>query len=1155
MLAERQITKGSPPGKHPLVGLLISQALGAFNDNAWKQIVVLLAMASAASATDSQEKAAFAQVILLIPLIIFNLPGGALADRLSKRSVLLAMKALELVLMLLGTAMLFRNPAGGIPALLILGLLGVQAALFSPSKYGILPEILPHEKLSSGNGLMEMWTNLAIIGGTVAGGIIVSVTGARAWLGGMLLAAVSALGLIAALGIPRVPAARSEGGLAETFKLAWSAVRADRILRLAILGQVIVWSIASLVPAPVLAYAMKTLELPEWLSGFPLAAVGIGIGAGSLAAGRLSASKVEYGLVPLGALGLTLSTLAFALIGPGLAGTILLMGLVGFSAGLVFVPLSALIQWRSPEDRRGAVIALGNMLVNVGMLAGSILAMVLAVGGFSARGTFLGASAVLAVATLWALWLAPDALLRFLLILLASTLYKLRVLGRSNVPDHGPALLTPNHVSFVDGLFVIGTIDRPIRFVVYAEYFKRPLLGRFLRTMGAIPIAGHGGLKMILEAFREAGRALDNGELVCIFPEGQITRTGMTLPFQRGMERIVKGRDVPIIPVHLDRATSSVFSPMQRRWLPERIPLPVTVSFGAPLPSTTSAAEIRQAIAELDQRAWEHRKADRRPLHQEFIRQVRRHPFRLALADLISGELSCIKALAGVIALARALRTRWQGQDAVGVMLPTSVGGALVNLAAAVSGRVVVNLNFTAGKAAMSSAAAQAGLRTLVSSRNFVEKASLELPDGVEVIWIEEIRSAISRKGRAAALVLACLAPIRLLEKIAGATRRIAVDDTVAVIFSSGSEGDPKGAVLSHFNIDSEVEAIGQIFHIYPTDRIIDVLPLFHSFGYLLLWLGTCRGMGLICHVKPQESGVVGELVERYWATVLLATPAFMHIYTRRCPPAQFGSLRLAIAGADKLPDAISRAFEDTFGIRPLEGYGVTECSPVVAVNAPDFRAPGFYQPGSRRGTVGHTLPGVSVRIIKPESIAGQEHLESLEQVEPLPANTEGMILVKGPIVMKGYLHRDDLTRKALCDGWYVTGDLGLVDEDGFLKITGRLTRFSKIGGEMVPHVRVEEALNEAIGADEPVFAVTAITDSRDGDRLAVLHTTCDDRVNEALEKMRKLGLPNLYLPRRDSFVKVDALPHLGTGKLDLRNLKRIASEALGQPQSPRSPA
>ena len=911
------------------------------------------------------------------------------------------------------------------------------------------------------------------------------------------------------------------------------------------MGQVIVWSIASLVPAPVLAYSMKTLHLANWMSGIPFAAIGIGIGVGSLAAGRLSAAKVEYGLVPLGAMGLTLSTLAFAVIGPGRVGTILLMGLMGFSAGLVFVPLAALIQWKSPEDRRGAVIAFGSMLVNVGMLLGSVVAMLLATGGLSARATFLGASVVLAAGTIWALWLAPDALLRFLLIMLAATLYKLRVLGRSNVPDHGPALLTPNHVSFADGLFVMGTIDRPIRFVVYAEYFKRPLLGRFLRTMGAIPIASHGGPKMILEAFREAGRALDNGELVCIFPEGQITRTGMTLPFQRGLERIVKGRNVPIIPVHIDRATSSVFSPLRKSWIPERIPLPVTVSFAAPLPPTASTSQIRQAIAELDQTAWEHRREDRRPLHHEFIRRARRHPLRLAMADLISGELSCIKALAGVIALARALRGKWQGQDAVGILLPTSVGGNLVNLAASLSGRVVVNLNFTAGKPAMTSAAAQAGLKTVVTSRSFVEKANLELPDGVETIWLEDVRPTIRRLDRALALALALLAPIRLLERLAGANRRISVDDTVAIIFSSGSEGDPKGAVLSHFNIDCEIEAIGQVFQIYPTDRLLDVLPLFHSFGYLLLWLGTCRGMGLICHVKPQESGVVGELVERYAATVLFATPAFLHIYTRRCAPPQFGSLRLTIAGADKLPDAIGRAFENTFGLRPLEGYGVTECSPVIAVNAPDFRAPGFFQPGSRRGTVGHTLPGVSVRIIKPESIANVVELENLENVEALPANTEGMILVKGPNIMKGYLNRDDLTRKALCHGWYVTGDLGLVDEDGFLKITGRLTRFSKIGGEMVPHVRVEEALNEAIGAEELIFAVTAVADGRDGDRLAVLHTTCDERVNEALEKMRKLGLPNLYLPRRDSFVKVDALPMLGTGKLDLRGLKRIASEAL----------
>ena len=258
------------------------------------------------------------------------------------------------------------------------------------------------------------------------------------------------------------------------------------------------------------------------------------------------------------------------------------------------------------------------------------------VGVLGCRGRFLGAAAVLALGTLWALWVVPDAFLRFVLIILAATLYRLRVVGRPNVPAGGPALLTPNHVSFADGLFVIASIDRPIRFVVYAEYFKRPLLGRFLRVMKAIPIAGRAGPRMILEAFREAGKALDNGELVCIFPEGQITRTGMTSRSSGAWSASSRGGTCPIIPVHIDRATASIFSPMQDRRLPERIPLPVTVSFGTPLPATTPPSEIRQAIGELDQQAWEYRQEDRRPLHHEFIRRSPPHPVPPGLRRLRS---------------------------------------------------------------------------------------------------------------------------------------------------------------------------------------------------------------------------------------------------------------------------------------------------------------------------------------------------------------------------------------------------------------------------------------------------------------------------------------------------------------------------------------
>ena len=358
-----------------------------------------------------------------------------------------------------------------------------------------------------------------------------------------------------------------------------------------------------------------------------------------------------------------------------------------------------------------------------------------------------------------------------------------------------------------------------------------------------------------------------------------------------------------------------------------------------------------------------------------------------------------------------------------------------MNLAASVSGRVVVNLNFTAGKAAMSSAAAQAGLRTLVTSRNFIEKASLELPDGVEVIWIEEIRSTISRTDRAVALVLACAGADQAAREDRGATRRITVDDTVAVIFSSGSEGDPKGAVLSHFNIDSEIEAIGQIFHIYPTDRLLDVLPLFHSFGYLLLWLGTCRGMGLICHVKPQESGVVGELVERYWATVLFATPAFLHIYTRRCAPAQFGSLRLAIAGADKLPDAHLPSLRGH--LRPPAAGRLRSDRVLTGHRRQRSRLsrPGFYQPGSRRGTVGHTLPGVSVRIIKPESIAGAGAARKPGVHRTSAGKHRRHDPGQGPerdegLPEQGRPHPQGLVRRLVCDGRPRHGGRGWVPHD-----------------------------------------------------------------------------------------------------------------------------
>jgi len=443
-------------------------------------------------------------------------------------------------------------------------------------------------------------------------------------------------------------------------------------------------------------------------------------------------------------------------------------------------------------------------------------------------------------------------------------------------------------------------------------------------------------------------------------------------------------------------------------------------------------------------------------------------------------------------------------------------------------------LNYTVGKSGLEAAVRLAGLRTIVTSRTFVEKAKLELPEGPSIIWLEDLAKTIGAGQKFVAALLALCAPARIIEWICGQSTPLTMDDLATIIFSSGSTGEPKGVMLSHFSVDSNQRAASQVLHLFRTDRVLGILPFFHSFGYLVFWLVCCNRVGIIFHPSPLDVAAIGELVRRYRVTFLVTTPTFLQLYQRRCTPEQFSSVRVVITGAEKLPARVAQAFEDQFGIEPVEGYGVTECAPVIAVNCPDYRAAGYYQPASRRGTVGQPLPGVSVQIVDPDSFA------------PLPPGTPGMLLVKGPNVMNGYIGREDLTAKVMRDGWYITGDIAMLDDDGFLTITDRLSRFSKIGGEMIPHGTVEEALHVAAGLDTVAFAVTGIPDERRGEQLVVLHILDNSRIPEVLAKLAANGLPNLFIPPRGNFIRVDALPVLGTGKMDLRSLKRIAMERLG---------
>jgi acyl-[acyl-carrier-protein]-phospholipid O-acyltransferase/long-chain-fatty-acid--[acyl-carrier-protein] ligase len=348
--------------------------------------------------------------------------------------------------------------------------------------------------------------------------------------------------------------------------------------------------------------------------------------------------------------------------------------------------------------------------------------------------------------------------------------------------------------------------------------------------------------------------------------------------------------------------------------------------------------------------------------------------------------------------------------------------------------------------------------------------------------------------------------------------------------------------MLSHYNLVANAQQLGQAFALDFLRRILGVLPFFHSFGFTgTLCMPVVHGVGVVYHPNPLDGRRIGELVESHRITCLVATPTFLQLYMRSCEPEQFGCLQLIMVGAEKMPDRLALACEDRFGIRPLEAYGCTECAPAVTVNTPDFRGPGLRQVGAKRGSIGHPLPGVSVRIVDPAS------------GDLLPPNQPGLLLVRGPNVMMGYLNRPELTAEVLQDGWYHTGDIAAVDEDGFLIITDRLSRFSKIGGEMVPHIKVEEHLHELAGLQDHAFSVASVADEKRGERLVVLHTVDDSVLATVLEKLATSPLPNLWKPRRDQFYRIEQFPVLGSGKLNLRALRELATQRAGLPtQSPR---
>ncbi len=1127
------------------VWLLAAQALAVFDDNTFKQLLFFYAAATVANPAARSSIISLGTALYVLPYIILSSWAGQVADRFSKRRVIIALKIAESALLAYAT---FATYQGRINAMLAaLFLLGVHAAFLDPAKEGILPQIFPDDDLPRANGLMQLTVYSMIVLGPIAAGLLRDRFFAQPYVPVAVLVGMALVGLGFATGITRVEAIgageKFRWNLAAEFWRDFGEIRRSRALFQTVLAIAYFWFLGAVYLQNVIGYGHDLLRLSDTGISALMAAVSAGIGLGALVAGKLSGDHVEVGLVPIGSVGLGVFGVFLYFAHRSFAAALAGHFLLGFSGGIFIIPLQAFLQSRAGEHTKGRVIAASNVLTFTGVILGAgVFGLLSGSAHLAANQVLLVMALVSFAATVYIMTVLPDFTIRLVLWLLTHTFYRIRVVGRENLPRRGPALIVSNHISFIDPFLIGASTDRFVRFMMYRKFYESRSMHWLAKLMGAIPVSESDSPREIIESLRQAQEQLRQGELVCIFAEGAISRTGNMLRFRRGFERITRGVSAPIIPVYLDRVWGSIFSFERGKFFfkwPRRIPYPVTVTVGAPLAPDTDAFRVRQQVMLVGAEAFAHRDAVQRPLPELFVESGRRNWRRFAMADASGRRLSFGRALTGAILFRNLICRRCERGRNVGVLLPPSVPGALVNLGISLSGRVPVNLNYTISKEAFGVAIERAGVKTIFTSEKLLERLGIEKRPGM--VMIEDAAKEFSAWQRVAVLAAARLLPLSMLRRWL-VPRGMKLDSLATIIFSSGSTGVPKGVMLSHRNIVSNIEGIEQAVKSDRNDCLLGILPFFHSFGFTGgLWFPLLAGFGVVYHSNPLEARTIGQLCRKHRVTIMITTPTFAWSYVNKCAAEDFGALRLAIAGAEKMKPALAAAFREKFGVDLYEGYGATELSPVVAVGVPGYFERGEKQAGSKPGSVGHPIPGVAARVVNPENF------------DELGPNQEGLLLVKSAGVMTGYLDDPERTREVVRGGWYVTGDIARLDKDGFISITGRLSRFSKIGGEMVPHIQVEDALHRALGATEPKLVVTSLPDEKKGERLVVLYTPLEIGLDEMLRRLREQSLPPLWTPRKENFFSIAALPTLGTGKLDLSKVKELAVRLAAETQRPPS--
>jgi acyl-[acyl-carrier-protein]-phospholipid O-acyltransferase / long-chain-fatty-acid--[acyl-carrier-protein] ligase len=1097
------------------------QFFSAFNDNFLKNALVILILFRLGGG-HSGELIALAAAVFIAPFFFLSGLGGQLADRFDKAVVARRLKLAEIAVA--GVAVAGFAAHSLLLMFCALGLFGMIGALFGPIKYGILPDHLAREELPAGNALVEGATFMAILLGTIAGGIAAQGGGNPAWFGALIIA-FAFLCWGASLFIPRTgeaaPDLRVDPNIARSTASLVGLLRADP--RLWWGGVVTSWFwlvgavVLSLLP-PLVKDSLGGAEqvVNAYLAVFSIAiAVGSGLAAW-LAHGRIILLPTLIGGVLLGLFAIDLGATTYAAT-PAHALTVWTMftsakalhvavDLAGLAigGGLFIVPTFTAVQAWAGVDRRARVVAAVNVLNAAFMVVGALALGALQLAGVRTPMLFLLIGAANFLVAIAIGRTMPASGLGDFLSILFRAVYRLEVRGLDNLKNAGPnPIIALNHVSFLDAALAISLLERDPVFAIDHGIAQRWWVKPFLRLTRAMPLDPTKPM-----ATRTLINAVKAGDTLVIFPEGRITVTGSLMKVYDGAGLIADKTGAQVVPVRIDGLEATPFSRLartqvRRRWFPKVVvtilePVKLTVDdklVGRHRRQAAGAA-LYEVMSDLVFRTT----STDRTVVQALIEAATVHgPHRTAVEDPVTGALSYKRLLVGAAVLGRKLMPHAAEGKAIGVMLPNANGAAVAILGLMSAGRVPAMINFTAGATNILAACRAAEIVTIVTSRAFIEKAKLgalvaNLEARAEIVYLEDVRAEVS-----------------FLDKLRGllAARKPLVarkaDDPAAILFTSGSEGTPKGVVLSHRNMLANAAQAAARIDFGRTDKVFNVLPVFHSFGLTVgLILPLVSGVHVYLYPSPLHYRTVPELIYNINATILFGTDTFLAGYARAAHPYDFRSLRYVLAGAEPVKEATRRTYAEKFGLRILEGYGVTETAPVLAINTPMF---------NRFGTVGRVMPGMTTRL------------------DPVPGVEDGgRLFVKGPNVMLGYLKADNPGAiESPPEGWHDTGDIVAIDPQGFVTIKGRAKRFAKIGGEMISLAAVE-TLAAGLWPDAP-SAVAAVPDARKGERL-VLATQRKDATRADFQAYAKAhGASDLMVP--SEILVVEKVPVLGSGKLD----------------------